>query len=117
MRLIRLPADKPNKYRAKQTELDGIKFASKAEAGRYAALRLLQRGGIIFDLKLQPRYDLIVNGVKVATYVADFAYRTREDGPEVVEDVKSEATKTAVYALKKKLMAACHGITIMEISG
>lgn len=117
MRLIRLPADKPHKYRAKATVVDGVRFASQAEAGRYVSLQLLQRSGQIFDLRLQPRFDLIVNGTKVGAYVGDFAYRTRKDGPELVEDVKSEATKTAVYKLKKALMLACHGIAVQEVTG
>jgi len=33
----------------------------------------------------------------------------------VVEDVKSEPTKTPIYRLKKKLLLACYGIQITEI--
>jgi len=33
----------------------------------------------------------------------------------VVEDVKSKATKTAVYQLKKKLVKALYGVEIVEV--
>ena len=33
----------------------------------------------------------------------------------MVEDVKSPATKTAVYRLKKKLVKALYGIEIIEV--
>ena len=42
-----------NKYNAKKTELDGIVFDSRKEAGRYAELKLLERAGHIEDLTLQ----------------------------------------------------------------
>jgi hypothetical protein len=104
------------KYGNRQTEVDGIGFDSKAEAKRYTDLRLLEVGGAITDLVLQPRFPLMVNGEKVGVYVADFQYV--EDGRLVVEDVKGgAATKTPVYRLKVKLMAAIHGITVEEIGG
>jgi len=36
-------------------------------------------------------------------------------GEVVVEDVKSPATKTAVYCLKKKLIKALYDIEIVEV--
>jgi hypothetical protein len=54
--------------------LDGIRFASKREAARYAELKLLLRAGQIRDLKLQPRYALTVLGTKIGEYRADFEY-------------------------------------------
>lgn len=105
----------PGKYRAKPTLLDGIRFASKAEATRYAELTILARAGKVFDLELQPKFPLVVNGHKVATYIADFSYRCENGGPLLVEDVKSPATKTAVYKLKKKLVLALHGVEVIEV--
>lgn len=101
------------KYGNRKTVLDGIKFDSKAEAARYATLKLWQRVGDIQNLECQPRYDLIVNGQKVGQYVGDFRYQ--KDGRIVVEDVKSEPTKTSVYRLKARLMKAIHGIDIVEV--
>ena len=103
---------KVTKYRAKKTVLDGITFASKAEATRYRNLKLLERAGEIQNLELQPSYVLEHNGTKICTYRADFKYM--QDGKEVIEDVKG--FKTPVYRLKKKLMLAIHGIDILETS-
>ena len=105
-----------SKYHAVPTEIDGIRFASKAEARRYQELSLLESGGAIRELELQPAYDLIVNGVKVGRYVGDFRYWDNERNVAVVEDVKGgNATKTPVYRLKRKLVQAIHGITISEV--
>jgi hypothetical protein len=52
--------------------------------------------------------------VELATsYVADFVYI--QDGQRVVEDVKSKATKTPEYIIKRKLMLWLKGIKIREI--
>ena len=52
-----------SKYKAKKCVIDGIKFDSLKEGRRYRALKLLERAGEVQNLELQPRYDLIVNGV------------------------------------------------------
>lgn len=39
-----------------------------------------------------------------------------EDGKKVVEDTKSEATKTPLYRLKKRLLAERYGIKIKEVT-
>jgi hypothetical protein len=91
------------KYGAIPTTVDNVTFASRAEARRYAELRLLQRSGAIKDLACHPRWPLTVNGLKVATYVADFAYSDAATGRFCVEDVKG--VRTPVYKLKRKLMA------------
>jgi len=101
-----------NKFGAIRTTIDGITFASKAEATRYAELRLMVMGNIISELELQPKYPIVINGMKVCTYVGDFKYRN-ERGAIVIEDVKG--MKTPVYKLKKKLMAA-FGVEIVEIT-
>lgn len=102
-----------HKFNAKRTEVDGHKFASKAEARRYSELKLLEKAGQIKDLALQPRYSLVVYGEKVCDYVADFEYRVPGRTFAVVEDVKG--MRTPIYRLKKKLMRAIHGIEIQEI--
>jgi hypothetical protein len=105
---------RPSKYHAKPTVVDGIKFASKAEARRYGELTLLERVGKIKDIVLQPRVPIDVNGVRIGTYVADFMYVDVETGETVYEDVKG--VKTPVYNLKKRLVAAIHGIKIKEVA-
>lgn len=111
-----------SKYGAVKTEIDGIVFASKAEARRYAELRLLEKAGRIKGLECQPKFPIyvarpgqtIVRADKpVCTYVADFRYRLGPTGILIIEDVKG--MKTPVYRLKKKLVEAQYGITVTEI--
>lgn len=107
-----LQSPKRGKYGAVPTTVNGIRFASKAEAARYQTLIVAERAGEISDLKLQTSWPLVVGGVKVATYRADFEYLDA-DVRRVVEDVKG--VSTPVYKLKKRLMLALHGIEIREI--
>lgn len=109
-KLFKFDAPPKNKYRNQPEEINGIKFASKKEAKRYGELGFLVKAKVITNLELQPRYPIVINGVKVTTYVADFRYV--EDGKTVVEDTKGY--KTDIYKLKKKLMSAVHGIEIQE---
>jgi Protein of unknown function (DUF1064) len=105
---------KPSKYRAKPTEVDGIRFASGREAARWMVLKTLERTGEISDLRRQVSFPLHVAGVKICTYYADFLYKNQE-GICVVEDAKAKPTSTAVYRLKKKMLAAEYGIQIVEV--
>jgi hypothetical protein len=96
-----------SKYGAKKTTADNIKFDSKMEAKRYLELKLLQRGGVIKNLTLQPRFLLQEGFYNVWTdkkeraieYVADFMYE--EKGVTIVEDVKG--MKTSDYKIKRKM--------------
>nr|DAK54673.1 MAG TPA: Endonuclease [Caudoviricetes sp.] len=107
-----------SKYRAKKTEIDGIKFDSKKEAKRYIALRELEKKGNIEKLMLQPRF-LLQEGFRKngkayrkIEYVADFMYE--QDGKLIIEDVKG--IKTDVYKLKQKLFEKKYqDLTIKEI--
>lgn len=105
-----------NKYHAKKTVVDGITFDSRKEADRYLVLKGMEEDGSIEDLRRQVRYELVpafnVDGkhYRPVWYRADFVYR--EDGREVVEDVKG--MKTDVYRLKSKLFARRYGINIKE---
>lgn len=101
-----------SKYRNRKTVVDGITFDSKREAERYKELRLLERGGLITDLRLQVPFELIPKqpGERAVKYVADFVYT--ENGRMVVEDVKGY--RTDVYRLKRRMMQVKYGITIQE---
>lgn len=77
-----------NKYGAVPTIVDGIRFSSKAEARRYGELKLLQHAGHIKLLETQPRFPLIVKGILICKYVADFQYYDVQKKCDVVEDVK-----------------------------
>ncbi len=99
-----------NKYNAKRTEVDGITFASKAEANRYIELKLLQRAGEISCLKLQPVFKLQEPFIdrygkkqRAIKYIADFIYADEKGGMgTVVEEVKG-FRGNAVWRLKKKM--------------
>jgi len=104
---------KSSKFGAKKTIVDGITFDSKWESERYGQLRAMERGGIVTDLKLQVKYDIVINDIKICRYIADFVYKEESpDGKikEIVEDAKG--FETPEFKLKKKLMKAVHGIDI-----
>ena len=103
-----------HKYHAKPTEVDGVLFASRLEARRYAELKLLEQAGELRDLELQPRYPLRINGQLICTYVADFRYWDVQQEREVVEDAKG--VRTREFVLKKKLVKAVYGIDVEEVT-
>ena len=120
-----------HKYGAVRTQVDGHSFDSKAEARRYAELRLLEKAGEIEGLELQPAFPLrvlLTTGTfagagaalageypTIGKYIADFRYfRLTPPMGWVVEDVKG--VKTALYRWKKKHAEAQFGITITEIT-
>ena len=100
-----------SKYHSRKTEVDGISFDSKKEADRYLELKLLQKAGVVKNLKRQPRFTLQEpfrcdgNWYRKIEYVADFMYE--ENGQMIVEDVKG--MKTDVYKIKKKLFLRQYG--------
>ncbi len=120
-----------SKYRSEKTEIDGIVFDSKKEAGRYQELSLLERAGEISDLQMQVKFVLIPQqrehdkvgkrGGKIkgkllereCSYIADFVYTDNETGRKVIEDTKGVRTKE--YLIKRKLMLYVHGIRISEV--
>lgn len=88
-------------------------FHSQREATRYGELKMLERSGYLTGLKLQPRFPLHCNGIKVCTYVADFSYLAK-DGKPVIEDTKGY--RTAMYRLKKKMFECCYpDLRIVEL--
>ncbi len=98
---------RPMKYKNRPT----AGRQSKREANREAQLTLMLREGLISDLRMQVPYPLVVEGVKIGVFIADFVYE--ENGIIVVEDAKGRRTK--VYNIKKKLMLALYKITIREV--
>lgn len=111
-----LSKPKANKYRAKATKVDGIRFASQAEAKRYGELKALEKAKEITGLVLQPKFPLYdVTGFCVGHWVGDFSYRCHRRGCEVVEDVKSKATRTALYRWKKRHFESQYRMQITEV--
>ena len=98
------------KYRNKKTVIDGITFDSKLEGKHYSQLKLLMRAGEIKDLELQPRYDLIINDVKVGFYKGDFRFfDLKEDRQRVVD---SKGMDTPLSKLKRKMVKAIYDIDV-----
>jgi hypothetical protein len=109
---------KKSKYGNRKIVVDGIKFDSKREAKRWAALQTLDRFGTISQLERQVPYVLAPavrlhdeTRLKPAIrYVADFRYFDISAGCFVVEDVKG--LETDVSRLKRHLMKSVHGIDV-----
>lgn len=121
---------KAGKYRNQKTQVDGIPFDSQKEARRFIELRFLLQAGRIKKLKLQPQFTLQESyitpegeRVRALKYVADFSYERPTEPDQngyihwvkVVEDVKSQGTRTEKYKIKKKLMLERRGIAVVEI--
>lgn len=95
------PGRKRNKFGAKATTVDGIRFHSSREAQRYLTLKLLIRSGDYRDLKLQPRYPLMApNMEKIGEYRGDFEYVDSTTGETITEDVKGFATELFKWKVK-----------------
>ena len=81
-----------NKYKNKKIIIDGIEFDSEKESNRYSELKILERAGIIKDLRLQvkfelqPPYNKNSKRIRGIYYIADFVYI--EDGKTIIEDTK-----------------------------
>jgi hypothetical protein len=106
------------KYGNRKIIRDGIEFDSIKECQRYCELKLMQRAGVISDLKLQVPFELLptqrIDGKVVeqaVKYIADFVYK--QDGQTVAEDTKGY--KTEKYIMKRKMMLFFHGIRIREV--
>lgn len=129
---MRWPYRAANKYRNTKLNIDGEVFDSQKELRRYRELRLMEAAGEISNLQRQVKYILIPTqrepdtigkrgGIKKGrliekecAYWADFVY-IGKDGDTVVEDVKSEITRTTEYRIKRKLMLYRYGIRIQEV--
>lgn len=94
-----------HKFGAVRTEVDGIKFASKAEARYYNALKLRQKAGeIVFFMRQVPFY--LVGGIR---YVVDFQ-EFHSDGTVHFIDVKG--METPEFKMKKKMVEAAYPVEI-----
>ncbi len=108
---------KRSKYNARGQHIDGQWFASQSEAIRYLQLQALQEKGCIDALECQVKLPVRINNLLVCNYVADFRYAVIDERGSteriVIEDVKGMMTD--LYKLKRKLVMACHQLTIQEI--
>jgi len=97
---------KQSKYKNKKVVYNGIKFDSQKEGAYYLKLKMLEEKGIIQDLQLQVKFELLPNfkfngkTIRGINYYADFTYK--QDGELHIVDTKG--IRTDVYKLKKKMM-------------
>jgi hypothetical protein len=127
--------EKGKKYNNTKVEFDNIKFDSKREMKRYIVLKEAQDNGVITDLELQPKYELIpairekyikhlktkdkveTRTVQLAiTYTADFRYKKGDI--TVVEDVKASPNMAALdkaFLLKEKMFRYFFGFPIKRV--
>ena len=125
--------EKGKKYNNTKVEYDGIKFDSKKEMQRYIVLKDAENSGVISNLELQVKYELIpavreeyIEHLKTKdkvktrtlqlpiTYTCDFQYF--KDGVLIVEDVKaSPKMLPKEFVLKEKMMFALKGIKIKKV--
>lgn len=119
-----------SKYHNKKVEWQGITFDSKREMQRFLVLKEAEDNGIISDLELQPRWELLpakkekyVKHLKTKDkicertitlpihYTADFSYI--KDGKLIVEDVKSSPKLLSKdVPLRLKMMKYFHDIDV-----
>ncbi len=107
---------KRSKYRNKKTQYNGKMYHSKKEA-KYAedldrAMHAKHKKDRVVSWEPQVRYDIVVNGQKICTYVLDFLVKY---GDGRIEYVDVKGYRTDVYTIKAKLMKAVLGIEITEI--
>ena len=108
-----------NKYHNRKIVREGGTYDSIKEYRRAKELELLEKGGVIKDLKRQVRFEIIPSQrgedgkvvERAVTYVADFVYF--EGDKLIVEDTKGFRTKD--YIIKRKLMLYMHGVQIKEV--
>ena len=89
-------------------------YASKHEYYVASKLKVLEYGGIIWNLQEQVRFTLLEGRDKIRSivYIADFVYSDKNG--EHVCDAKGYR-KNAVYLLKKKMMYLLLGIKVEEL--
>lgn len=108
-----------SKYYNKKVIYDGIMFDSIKEKNRYIELKLMERAGLIKNLKLQyefelqPAFTLKNKKIRKISYIADFYYFDNKLNDYVVEDTKG--MRTEVYKIKKKMFEYRYKKEIKEI--
>jgi len=115
--------------RSKYNAIKSGGYDSRKEHKRAEILKLLERQGLISNLREQVKYELIPKQTDIeviktkkgirykeicteraCNYIADFVYV--ENGKEVVED--SKGMRLSDYVIKRKLMLHIFGIKIKE---
>lgn len=89
---------------------------SKKEAGYAQELDYLKKArdpkNRVVSFERQVPFQIVVNGIKICKYLADFKVHYADGRIEIV-DVKG--VRTQMYRLKKRLVEAQFGIIIREV--
>lgn len=109
---------KKNKFGARKTVVDGITFASRAEAKFYSQLKLREQAREVGLVELQRPFALIgPDGMLITTYRCDFAFYDYVEDRFRVLDVKGgKATQTDTFRLKRKMMKSFLGIDVEVVT-
>jgi Protein of unknown function (DUF1064) len=109
------------KFGNQKVLIDGILFDSKKEGAHYLLLKMRERLKEIDGLELQPVFPIYIDTpdrgrIHCGDFTADFRYWEHYCGKDVLRviDVKSPASKTEAYQLRKKLVEAIYNIEIIE---
>lgn len=105
-----------SKYKNRKTEYGGRTYDSRLEARYAETLEQLRTAKDpaerVEHVEYQVRYPMVLNGVKICDYVADFVVRYADGHTSVID---AKGVLTDVYKLKRKMMRAFHGIEIEEV--
>lgn len=119
---------------------DGIRFASKAEAGFYIHLKAQEEKGNLSEIVTQPSWDLYACGhdnifdfrpqMKIGKYTADFTYLDHFLEQQVVVDIKGQIPHTkpngkrvsggqgwTAFRLRCKILKANYDIDVEVVAG
>lgn len=118
-RRIPIRLEPRRKWKNVKVTFDNVLFDSIKESVTYQNLKVLASIGkikdFVWDKKLL-RYPIVIDGILITTYVADFRFIEIDEGGKetpVVMDAKGKRTRE--YIMKKRLMKAVHGIDIREV--
>lgn len=85
-------------------------FGSKREHSHFVKLLHDQKHGLISDIELQPRFDIIVNDKNIGRYRADFKFFDKRKQIDRIQDVKGMVTRDG--ELRRKIVEALYGVTV-----
>lgn len=108
---------KPPKYHNIKVKRDGYTFDSEWEYEVYQKYSAMQSAGEIANLIVHPPYTFKHHGVLIGRLTLDlgFVWLTGPNAGRVgVVDAKSAPTKTEAYGLRKRMLLAFYGLTIIE---
>lgn len=102
------------KYGNRKVEVGGRTFDSEREAANWQKLSLMEQSGQIRNLEHHVAIPLVVNGVLVYTWTADFRYFVGDR--LCLADAKSEPVRRKdTWRVVKKLVKALYNVEVIEL--